>query len=236
GTRGIGNAICDLFLEKGATVIAIATSEERNKEWVESKKALGFKNVDAYAADVSDFDACQKVITSIKGKYNHVDILVNNAGVCKDASFKNMKLEDWQKVMKIDLDSLFNVTNPVVKMMLETGFGRIINMSSVNGQKGQFGQTNYSAAKAGVHGFTKALALELAKKNITVNTISPGYINTDMMSGISEDILKSIEAQIPVGRLGKAEEIAALVAFLAAENSGYMTGANFSINGGLHMY
>ncbi len=176
------------------------------------------------------------MVTQIKEKQKKIDILVNNAGITRDVTLKKMTKEDWNAVLRIDLDSIFNVTRPILDLMLENGFGRIINMSSVNGQKGQFGQTNYAAAKAGMHGFTKSLALETARKNITVNTISPGYIKTEMMADIPEEVMEKILVQIPMGRLGEVEEVARLVMFLAAEESGYITGANFSINGGLHMY
>lgn len=236
GVRGIGNAICQEFLANGYFVIAVATSAERNKAWVEQQQKNGFNNkVEAFAVDITNFDACQQMIAAIKGKHGRIDVLVNNAGIVRDMTLKKMTKEDWDAVIRTDLDSVFNVTKPVCELMLENGCGRIINISSVNGQKGQFGQTNYAAAKAGMHGFTKSLALETAKKNITVNTVSPGYIETDMMQGIPEEVMAKIVAQIPAGRLGKAEEIAKLVLFLASENAGYITGADLSINGGLHM-
>lgn len=178
---------------------------------------------------------CEKVINTLKEKYKRIDVLVNNAGITRDATLKNMTKEDWDAVMRTNLDSVFNVTKPILKLMLENNYGRIISIASVNGQKGQFGQTSYSSAKAGMYGFTKSLALETARKNITVNTVSPGYIATDMMSGIAPEILEKIVKQIPVGRLGKAEEIARVVAFLADERSEYITGTNVSINGGLYL-
>jgi acetoacetyl-CoA reductase len=174
-------------------------------------------------------------MNTLKEKYKRVDILVNNAGITRDATLKNMTKADWDAVMRTDLDSIFNITKPVLQLMLENSYGRIINISSVNGQKGQFGQTAYAAAKAGMHGFTKSLALETARKNITVNTVSPGYTATDMMNGISPEILEKIVKQIPIGRLGQATEIARVVAFLADEASGYITGTNMSINGGLYL-
>ena len=235
GVRGIGGAISKKLLEEGVFVIAVATNEGRNQKWIDARKEEGFEKVDAYACNVADFDECQKMLDDIKQKYGRVDVLINNAGVTRDSAFKKMTKEDWDTVIKINLDSVFNVTRPVFDLMLENGYGRIINMSSVNGQKGQFGQTNYAATKAGVHGFTKSLAYEGARKNITVNTVSPGYIATEMVLEIPEEIREKIVAQIPVARLGTPEEIARLVAFLAAEESGYMTGADFSINGGLHM-
>jgi acetoacetyl-CoA reductase len=235
GIRGIGDAISTKLLKEGAFVIAVATNEQRNNKWVEAKKQAGFDNVAAYACNVADYDACQRMIADIKEKYKKIDILINNAGVTRDSAFKKMDKESWDTVIGINLNSVFNITRPVINMMLDNGYGRIINMSSVNGQKGQFGQTNYAAAKAGMHGFTKSLARETARKNITVNTVSPGYIATEMVMQIPEDIRQKIIAQIPVGRLGQPEEIADLITFLAKESSGYMTGADFSINGGLHI-
>ncbi len=235
GTRGIGGAISKHFLQAGIHVIAVATTQSGCDKWCQTQKDAGYKDVDAFACDVSDFDSCQKLVANIKEKYSRIDILVNNAGITRDVTLKKMTFEDWDKVIKVDLYSVFNVTRPVLDLMLENGFGRIINMSSVNGQKGQFGQTNYAAAKSGMYGFTKTLALETAKKNITVNTISPGYIKTEMMEDIPEDIMEKIVAQIPVGRLGSVDEIARLALFLADDESGYMTGTNFDINGGLYM-
>jgi len=235
GIRGIGDAISTKLLKKGAFVIAVATNEQRNQKWIEAKKQAGFEKVAAYACNVADYDACQAMIADVKEKYGKIDILINNAGVTRDSAFKKMDKESWDTVISINLNSVFNMTRPVINIMLDNGYGRIINVSSVNGQKGQFGQTNYAAAKAGMHGFTKSLAREMARKNITVNTVSPGYIATEMVMQIPEDIRQKIIAEIPVGRLGQPEEIADLVAFLARESSGYVTGADFSINGGLHI-
>lgn len=236
GTRGIGAAISKNFLELGAMVIAVATTEQGCKKWLDEQKQSGFTKADTQVCNVADFSACQKMIAVVHEKYKRIDVLVNNAGITRDVTFKKMTKEDWDVVLRTDLDSVFNVTRPVFELMLEAGYGRIINISSVNGQKGQFGQTNYTAAKAGMHGFTKSLALEAARKNITVNTVSPGYISTEMMADIPEEIMAKIIAQIPVARLGEVDEVARLVVFLAAKKSGYITGANFSINGGLHMY
>ncbi|MDB5863799.1 MAG: beta-ketoacyl-ACP reductase, partial [Betaproteobacteria bacterium] len=186
--------------------------------------------------DVSDYDSCQKAVADITRDHGPVDILINNAGITRDMTFKKMTKTDWDAVMHTNLDSVFNVTKPVVDGMVERGWGRVINVSSVNGSKGAFGQTNYSAAKAGMHGFTKALALEYARKGVTVNTISPGYIGTKMVLAIPKDILDSkIVPQIPVGRLGKPEEVAGLVAYLCSEEAAFVTGANIAINGGQHM-
>jgi acetoacetyl-CoA reductase len=191
----------------------------------------------ALQVDVTDFDACQKAAAKIQADAGPVDILVNNAGITRDASFRKMGKADWDAVMRTNLDSVFNMTKPVCDGMMDRGWGRIINISSINGQKGAFGQTNYSSAKAGMHGFTKALALEVARKGVTVNTISPGYIATKMVLAVPKDVLDSkIIPQIPVGRLGKPEEIAELVAYLCLDEAGFMTGANIAINGGQHMF
>jgi acetoacetyl-CoA reductase len=190
----------------------------------------------AVACDVSDMDSCTKAVADVQSKVGAVDVLVNNAGITRDMTFKKMDKVNWDAVMRTNLDSLFNMTKQVADGMVERGWGRIINVSSVNGSKGAFGQTNYSAAKAGVHGFTKALALEVAKKGVTVNTISPGYIGTKMVTAIPEDVLNTkILPQIPVGRLGKPEEVAGLVIYLASEEAAFVTGANIAINGGQHM-
>jgi acetoacetyl-CoA reductase len=176
-------------------------------------------------------------VRNILNDLGRIDVLVNNAGITRDSSFKKMKLEDWTAVTRTNLDSVFNMTRQVIDNMLETGWGRIINISSVNGQKGAFGQANYSAAKAGAHGFTKALALEVAKKGITVNTVSPGYLRTKMVTAVPQDILDTkVLPEIPVGRLGEPDEVAALVAYLASDEAGFITGANLAINGGQHMY
>jgi len=190
----------------------------------------------AYPADVADFDSCTKMVDQVSKEIGPIDILINNAGITRDMTFKKMTKPDWDAVMHTNLDSVFNVTKPVVDGMVERGWGRVINVSSVNGQKGAFGQTNYSAAKAGMHGFTKALALEVARKGVTVNTISPGYIGTKMVLAIPKDVLDSkIIPQIPLGRLGKPEEVAGLCAYLASDEAAFVTGANIAINGGQHM-
>lgn len=186
---------------------------------------------------MADYDAAQECLSNITKVLGPIDVLVNNAGITRDTTFKKMDKTDWDAVMRTNLDSVFNMTKPVCDGMVERGWGRIINISSVNGQKGAFGQTNYSAAKAGMHGFTKALALEVARKGVTVNTISPGYIGTRMVMAIPQDVLDSkIIPQIPMGRLGKPEEVAGLVAYLASEEAAFVTGANIAINGGQHMH
>jgi acetoacetyl-CoA reductase len=191
----------------------------------------------AYPVDVADYDDCARKSTAIQAECGPVDILVNNAGITRDMTFKKMTKSDWDAVMRTNLDSCFNMTKQVMDGMVERGWGRVINVSSVNGQKGAFGQTNYSAAKAGIHGFTKALALEVARKGVTINTISPGYIGTKMVTAIPKEILDSkILPQIPLGRLGKPDEVAGLIIYLCSEEAAFVTGANISINGGQHMY
>lgn len=234
GTSGIGAAICQRFAESGARVATNYRNAEKAQRWMEAMKGLGL-DIHGYQADVTDFDACQQMVSVLEKDIGPIDILVNNAGITQDTTFRKMTREQWHAVLNNNLDSLFNVTRPVVPGMMERGFGRVINISSVNGQKGQIGQTNYAAAKAGVHGFTMALAQEVARKGVTVNTVSPGYIATDMVMAVPEDIRKQIIAQIPVSRLGKPEEIAALVAFLASDEAGFITGADIAANGGQHM-
>jgi acetoacetyl-CoA reductase len=191
----------------------------------------------AVEVDVADFESCQRAVQKTHAETGPVDVLVNNAGITRDMTFRKMDKGAWDAVMKTNLDSVFNMTRHVIDGMAERGWGRVINVSSVNGQKGAFGQTNYSAAKAGMHGFTKALALEYARKGVTVNTISPGYIGTKMVLAIPKEILDSkIVPQIPIGRLGKPEEVAGLVAYLCSEEAAFVTGANIAINGGQHMY
>ena len=236
GTRGIGQAICDALLEKGAFVIAGYTNESNAQKWLATQKDKGFGNkVDIVKGDISNPEEVTPAIQKIIEKHGRIDVLINNAGITRDTTFKRMTFQQWNDVITTNLGSMFNVSRPVVDSMLANGYGRIINISSVNAQKGQFGQVNYSAAKAGIHGFTKALAQEVATKNITVNTVSPGYISTEMVTAIPEKVLDSIIASVPVKRLGSPEEIARLITFIADEQSGYITGADISINGGLHM-
>lgn len=235
GVRGIGEKICLHFLKEGYQVVAIDIDANHLMNWAEAQKAAGFNKVDAIPCDVSDYEQCQSAVASILKKHACIDVLINNAGITRDAAFKKMDKSQWDDVIQVNLNSMFNMTRPVIDSMLVNQRGRIINMSSINGQKGQFGQANYSAAKAGVHGFTKALAQEVARKNITVNTISPGYINTEMMQAIPEEVLENIKAQIPVGRLGEADEIAELVIYLSSDKAGFITGSNIAINGGQHM-
>ncbi len=234
GMGGIGTAICKALADSGHIVATTYSKPGKEQAWLADMKEQGY-DFHAFQCDVSDFDSCQQAIAAITEKLGPVDVLVNNAGITRDATFRKLGKADWDAVIGTNLDSVFNVCKPVVESMLERGFGRVINISSINGQKGQFGQTNYSAAKAGMHGFTMALAQEVARKGVTVNTISPGYIGTDMVMAVPEDVRNKIIAQIPVGRLGQPQEIAGLVNYLASDLAGFMTGADFAINGGQHM-
>jgi acetoacetyl-CoA reductase len=237
GMGGIGESICVRLDQAGYKVVTTYSPGNTKAEaWLKEMKGKGHGFL-AYQVDVTDFDSCQKAAAKIQSEAGPVDILVNNAGITRDATFRKMGKPDWDAVLRTNLDSVFNMTKPLCDGMMERGWGRIINISSINGQKGAFGQTNYSAAKAGMHGFTKALALEVARKGVTVNTISPGYIATKMVLAVPKEVLDTkIIPQIPVGRLGKPEEVAELVAYLCLDASGYMTGANIAINGGQHMF
>ncbi|KEA65296.1 Acetoacetyl-CoA reductase [Marinobacterium lacunae] len=239
GTGGLGTAICRKLADAGFKVVAGYNSggnHEKAKAWQAEQKADGYDIEVAYG-DVTDAESCAQCIATVKELTgSDVSVLVNNAGITRDGTFKKMSWDQWDEVLTANLDSMFHMTRLVINPMLEQGFGRIINISSINAQKGQFGQCNYSAAKAGIHGFTKALAQEVASKGVTVNTVSPGYIMTAMVAKIDQAVLDKIASNIPVGRLGTPEEIGRTVAFLADEESGYITGADFSINGGQHMY
>jgi acetoacetyl-CoA reductase len=234
---GLGEAICIKMAALGYQVVTThSPGNTKASEWLSSMEQQGY-NFRAYPCDVADYDSAQACIAQIVKDLGPVDVLVNNAGITRDMTFKKMDKTNWDAVIKTNLDSVFNMTKPVCDGMTDRGWGRIINISSVNGQKGAFGQTNYSAAKAGMHGFTKALALEVARKGVTVNTISPGYIGTKMVMAIPKEVLDSkIIPQIPMGRLGKPEEVAGLVAYLASDEAAFLTGANIAINGGQHMY
>ncbi len=236
GMGGLGEAICIKLVALGYKVVTTySPSNKTHESWLATMKDQGY-NFTAYPCDVSDYDSAQECIKAVERDIGPVDVLVNNAGITRDMTFRKMDKVNWDAVMKTNLDSVFNMTKPVADGMVDRGWGRIINISSVNGQKGAFGQTNYSAAKAGVHGFTKALALEVARKGVTVNTISPGYIGTKMVMEIPKEVLDSkIIPQIPMARLGKPEEVAGLVAYLASEEAAFVTGANIAINGGQHM-
>ena len=235
GMGGIGTAICKRLAANGNKVVAnCLPGYDRKEEWLASMRAQGY-SVHAAEGNVEDFDSCADMFYRITSIIGPVDILVNNAGITRDGVFKRMSESDWYDVINTNLNSVFNVTRQVVEGMTDRGWGRIINVSSVNALKGQFGQTNYSAAKAGMHGFSKALAQEVVRKGVTVNTISPGYVATEMVMAIRAEVREQIIASIPMGRLAQPDEIAGLVAYLASDDAGYITGANISINGGLHM-
>ncbi len=237
GMGGLGEAICIKLAALDYQVITTySPGSTRAAQWLDAMAAQGY-NFRAYPCDVASYESAQECVAQIETDVRPIDVLVNNAGITRDMTFKKMDKVNWDAVIRTNLDSVFNMTKPVCDGMVERGWGRIINISSVNGQKGAFGQTNYSAAKAGMHGFTKALALEVARKGVTVNTISPGYIGTQMVQAIPQDVLDSkIIPQIPMGRLGKPEEVAGLVAYLASNEAAFVTGANIAINGGQHMY
>jgi len=236
GMGGLGEPICTGMADQGYTVVATYSPSNKTADaWVAGMKDKGY-DFHAVPCDVTDYESAAAAVQRVMSAVGAVDVLVNNAGITRDMTFKKMTKADWDAVIRTNLDSCFNMTKQVMDGMVERGWGRVINISSVNGQKGAFGQTNYSAAKAGMHGFTKALALEVAKKGVTVNTISPGYIGTKMVTAIPKDILDTkIIPQIPVGRLGKPEEVAGLIIYLASDEAAFLTGANISINGGQHM-
>ena len=237
GMGGLGEAICIKLAALGYKVVTThSPGNTKAAEWLQTMNNMGY-GFKAYPCDVSDFDSCHACVQKVTAEVGPVDVLVNNAGITRDMTFRKMGKSDWDAVINTNLDSVFNMTKQVMDGMVERKWGRVINVSSVNGQKGAFGQTNYAAAKAGLHGFTKALALEVAKSGVTVNTISPGYIGTKMVTSIPQNILDDkILPQIPMGRLGKPEEIAGLVAYLASEEAAFVTGSNISINGGQHMF
>lgn len=237
GMGGLGEAICMKLARMGIkVVVTYSPGNTKHKDWIKEMEGRDY-HFSAYPADVSDYGSCQKMVEQVAKEVGPIDILINNAGITRDMTFKKMTKVDWDAVIRTNLDSVFNVTKPIVDGMVERAWGRVINVSSVNGQKGAFGQTNYSAAKAGMHGFTKALALEVARKGVTVNTISPGYIGTKMVLAIPKDVLDTkIVPQIPIGRLGRPEEVAGLCAYLASDEAAFVTGANIAINGGQHMY
>ena len=235
GNRGLGAAIARSLHDAGHRVIITHTPGNSTiDQWQHAQAAQGYAFA-AYGVDVSDYESAQELARRMHVDGYRIDILVNNAGITRDATLRTMDKSGWDAVLRTNLDSMFNVTKPFLDPMLERGCGRIINVSSINGSKGQFGQTNYSAAKAGVHGFTKALAQEVARKGVTVNTVSPGYLATEMVMAVREDVRQKIVDAIPVGRLGQPAEIAALVTFIASEAAAFMTGSNVAMNGGQHM-
>jgi acetoacetyl-CoA reductase len=234
GMGGIGTAICQRLHKAGFKVVAGCGPTRDYNKWLAEQKELGY-TFHASVGNVADWESTVQAFAKTKAEHGPIDVLVNNAGITRDRLFVKMTRDDWDAVIDTNLNSLFNATKQVVPDMIERGWGRIIQISSVNGEKGQAGQTNYSAAKAGMHGFTMALAQELASKGVTVNTVSPGYIGTDMVRAIKPEILEKIVATIPVKRLGTPDEIASIVTWLAGDDSGFTTGADFSCNGGLHM-
>ena len=234
GMGGIGTSICQRLAKEGYTVVAGCGPSRDHQKWLDEQAALGYK-FHVSVGNVADWDSTVAAFEKVRNEIGPVDVLVNNAGITRDGLFRKMSREDWRAVIDTNLNSLFNVTKQVIEGMIERNWGRIVNISSVNGQKGQFGQTNYSTAKAGIHGFTMALAQEVASKGVTVNTVSPGYIGTEMVRAMRADVLEKIVATIPVRRLGTPEEIGAMVAWIASDDAGFATGADFSLNGGLHM-
>jgi acetoacetyl-CoA reductase len=236
GMGGLGTALCRKLDKAGFRVaLTYSPSNDHAQRWLDEQREAGFA-LSAYQVDVGDFEACEKMVQKALGELGRIDVLVNNAGITRDHSLRNMDRESWAEVMRTNLDSVFNMSKQVLEPMLQQKWGRIINISSVNGQKGSFGQSNYAAAKAGVHGFTKSLALEVARHGITVNTVSPGYLHTPMVSKVPPEVMETkILPQIPLGRLGQPDEVAALVAYLASEEAAFVTGANIAINGGQHM-
>lgn len=236
GMGGLGAAISRRLHDAGMAV-AVSHSERNDhvSTWLMHERDAG-RDFKAYAVDVADFESCERCAEKVLADFGKVDVLINNAGITRDATFMKMTKGDWDAVMRTDLDAMFNVTKQFIAGMVEQRFGRIVNIGSVNGSRGAFGQANYASAKAGIHGFTKTLALETAKRGITVNTVSPGYLATAMVEAVPQDVLEAkILPQIPVGRLGRPDEVAALIAFLCSDDAGFVTGADLAINGGMHM-
>ena len=231
GTRGIGRAICEKLQDAGFTVIANYAGNDAAAEQLKADTGI-----QSYKWDVGDHEACLDGCARVAAEVGPIDVVVNNAGITRDGTLHKMSYDDWHEVMRINLGGCFNMAKACFPRMRERGWGRIVNIGSINGQAGQYGQVNYAAAKSGIHGFTKALAQEGAKFGVTVNAIAPGYIDTDMVAAVPEPVLEKIVAKIPVGRLGQANEIARGVAFLCSENAGFLTGSTMSINGGQHMY
>jgi acetoacetyl-CoA reductase len=235
-TGGLGTAMCKKLFEDGYCVVGSYKTESKAKAWKKMMKEDGYE-IELFKADVAVFEQVERLIKQIEERYGYIDVLVNNAAITKDGVFRKMDPADWEQVISTNLISVFNCTRLVINGMIDRGFGRVINISSVNAQRGQFGQTIYSAAKAGMHGFTKSLAMEVAAKGVTVNTISPGYIATDIVLAVPDEILETrIIPSIPIGRLGGTDEVAYLVSFLASERASFITGANYAINGGQHVY
>jgi len=234
GMGGIGTSLCQRLHRDGFLVIAGCGPSRDHAKWLAEQSSQGFE-FHCSVGNVGDWNSTVAAFQKVRAEHGPVDVLVNNAGITRDRMFRKMTRADWDAVIETNLTSLFNVTKQVIDDMVENGWGRIINISSVNGEKGQFGQTNYSAAKAGMHGFTMALAQEVASKGVTVNTVSPGYIATELVRSIRKEVLDKIVANIPVNRLGTPQDIASIVSWVASDESGFATGADFSVNGGLHM-
>jgi acetoacetyl-CoA reductase len=234
GIGGLGTEICIALANAGRRVVA-ADLGGRAERITEFRQAIDGRDIHFEPVDVSDFDACATLVRKVEAEHGSVDILVNAAGITRDTTLRKMERVHWDAVMNVNLDSVFHMCRHAVDGMVERGFGRVVNISSVNGQTGQFGQTNYSAAKAGMHGFTMALAREVARKGVTVNSVSPGYCETALVMAMPEDIRNGIVEKVPVGRLGKPSEIARTVEFLTADDAGFITGANIPVNGGLFM-
>ena len=237
GMGGLGTAICRRLQAEGFRVAATYSPGNATPDaWLAAQRDEGYRFT-TYRVDVTDYGDCEWMMQKLLAEMGRLDVLVNNAGITRDRSLRKMSHEDWLAVLRADLDSVFNMSKQAIEPMMAQRWGRIINISSVNGQQGAFGQTNYSAAKAGMHGFTKALALEMARHGVTVNTVSPGYLRTKMVEAVPSDVMNGkILPQIPMGRLGEPDEIAGLIAYLVSEDAGFVTGANLAINGGQHMY
>lgn len=233
---GLGETMCKALCDQGRQVIGtyLPSDADNASAWQQQMQEQGYA-LTIYPLDVTDYEDCCKLISTVEQEQGPIDILVNNAGITRDAPLKRMQPAQWQAVLRTNLDSMYNMCQPIFDAMCSRGFGRIVNISSLNGEQGQFGQANYSAAKAGIYGFTKAIAKEGARKGVTVNAVSPGFIDTPMVRQVPDNVLESIIAGIPVGRLGQPEEIARAVAFLTAEEAGYITGTNISVNGGEYM-
>ena len=237
GMGGLGTTLTRYLIDHGYKVGTTYIHDSgREERWRKAQEDDGYKGIEIFCCDVSDYGECEKLSEKVRERLGHVESLVNMAGITQDAVFAKMTVEQWQAVINTNLNSVFNVTKQFIGPMVEKGYGRIVNVSSVNAAKGQFGQTNYSAAKSGIHGFTKSLAQEVVRKGITVNTVSPGYIATDMVMKIREDVREKIREQIPVKRFGEPMEIARAIEFLLNENAGYITGAEIPVNGGIYMH
>lgn len=237
GMGCLGEAIAKALYTAGHTVlVTYSPTHENAPQWLARQEQDNY-SFKGYPVDVADYDSCMACAEQIRADGYHVDILINNAGITRDASLHHLSKDNWDAVLRTNLDSMFNMTKPLCDAMIEQGWGRIVNISSVNGSRGAYGQSNYSAAKAGIYGFTKALAREVARKGVTVNAVSPGYLDSRMVAKIPKDVLESqVLPQIPMGRLGQPSEIAALVAFICSDAAAFMTGSNVAMNGGQHMY